>query len=156
MSLQFGKLVFPLDNSLVADWSRPETADLFEGDNLVLYLQPADYRPIFNTDAQVVRGYVSSVALAPLPNIELEGFEATIRDNRAAGFYVLRSLIALSTANPEYVEPIVVRDYIMPDNLAIGYTERRGVLQVEPAAGMMVDEGGMYWIGGYRIIFQAI
>lgn len=141
MGLSFKKLVFPIDSSIKTPWNNSENADLFDGDNLVLYLNPGEYRPVFSLDAEAIAGFSSFVVKQGTP--ALSGFEVETQENRIAVYYILKTLEANAYGTGTYT-PIPCLDYLLPDvaDVATGYSSRNGLLQTEIQSGTIGDRLG--------------
>ena len=141
---RLNKIEIPLPSGFKTPYDTTETANLFNGDLLVLPVTREDYNAPEPLEKETVRGINSATTIVTKQFYELE---ITIRDQRSIIALLLRDLqrignIETQGLTVEYLAKqeryMVILDYSRFDTLgdrAQGYTRRVGVMNAEDIKG---------------------
>lgn len=120
------KIVFPLPAGLRAEYPQDADRSLFSDDNLIIYISPDRYTPIFEGEqTNILDGLFSSTIV---PSSKRYGFEASTNDGRLAIYYILDRLVRNSYLSPGIVSPIRCLDFVFSEQSPQGYAERWGII----------------------------
>jgi hypothetical protein len=151
------KLTFNLPPGLRAAYENTLNANLFDGDNLVIYSSPEDYKILSeNTRTEPSEGIRITVVEVIKQRYS---FEVKTKDDRKAIAEILTQLISLASANPFIYQPITLKDYICPNpqDLVVGYTERSGVMDFKILGGGYHSfRDNVTFPNGYSIVFSEV
>lgn len=163
MSISFNKIAIPIDPADVIFWSAkyPDCADVFDGNDLVLAIAPAGYRPIWEDVSGSLKGITNTII--DVSDHRLEGFILELAEecNCATVYYALKELekSLKASAGCGLYPGLEIRDYINPEveDIRAGaeFTTRTVSLEIENAQGTG-GEGVLRSAFGVRIVCNII